>query len=181
MMDQAWTLKSDVHIALVGLLCTLSYLSYCSNHKICLKPWLGPSWARAKPRVAALAWPKHWESQSHLRPSQSRARQITSLNGDIHFIFICILCITDFKKKGNTFTLLICLSSLLVIHTYYDIPHFFRLTFLYFCLFSFTLTPFHLLSLVLRQCRHHQREGAGWNSEAWPPSHVILLIDSVNK
>ena len=39
------------------------------------KPWPRPSQARAKPSFMALAWPRVWESQTHLRPSQSQGFQ----------------------------------------------------------------------------------------------------------
>ena len=39
------------------------------------KPGPRPGQAGAKPGLTALAWPGIWESQSHLRPSQSRGFQ----------------------------------------------------------------------------------------------------------
>ena len=41
----------------------------------CQKPGLKPGQARAKPWVAALAWPSSWESRSRLGQSQSRGFQ----------------------------------------------------------------------------------------------------------
>ena len=50
-------------------------IKFISNYTYTKKPWPRPGQAKAKPCLMALAWPGVWESQSHLRPGQSRGFQ----------------------------------------------------------------------------------------------------------
>jgi hypothetical protein len=107
-MTGAWELSPSV--ALVLLYANKSVEFFFTFYIYKLGP--RPGQARAEPRFMALAWPRIWESWSHLRPSQA----VTALSAVVVVIGLTCCCSTPANSLSTMFKVLkLVLKHLVVI------------------------------------------------------------------